>query len=365
MACPSCGSPPDAATARMLRKPADGGAGRQSRSARAAADADGNKPTTITVGDFTLLVDKGKRAQRKARQQMRKLQDLAAAAKADQAEAATENQSPATATEEQSASMQTDCSALQAMGDEELEMALKALCRSGLPGRDDYLAEQTRRREAKLAAKPAWVKARAVEAKWKKAQAKVAKAEAAAQQAKAAVDSAKAAVAKAEASALEANRLLAEAQVEETAARADIDRPGSAAEAPAAANASFALPGLPQLPAGYRQQPEVAAKLQQLESLLQEVLAGAPAASTANASAAATAVRTDNGTGSLDGCSVNGQRGRPRESNEERAASGPAARDNLWAAASTIPVRSRSPARDLRYAGRRASGDEASAQRRS
>ena len=61
--------------------------------------------------------------------------------------------------------MDEETSALQALADEELENALKAICKDGLPGRDDYLAEQSRRKQARMDAKPVWLKVKAVETK--------------------------------------------------------------------------------------------------------------------------------------------------------------------------------------------------------
>ena len=268
MACPSCGAPPDAATAKMLQKPGEGKTRRPSDYAGAATGADGKKATAITVGDFTLLVGKGKRAQRKVRQRMQRLQELAAAAEATPARQAgndardTANQgeqSEATAVGGAgSASMDVEPNLLQTMADDDLELALKAIGKAGLPGREDYLAEQQRRKEARLAAKPTWVKVKAVEAKWKKAQAKTIKAEATVKAATAAVEAAKAALAKAEAAVHEANRQLLEAQSEEAMAKAEVEGHTEPAAAPQASTTG--LPGIRGLPAEYKQKPEVAAK---------------------------------------------------------------------------------------------------------
>ena len=195
-ACPSCGCPPGAAAAKRLHK--------RSKAVvqphPTAKSGDGRGPSTITVGDFTLVVGKGKKSQRKVRQQMRRLQELAAAAEAGTVQG-TPPGSTAAPDPSGPVAMEAEPSALLAMGDEELEHVLKALAATGLPGRDEYLAEQQRRKEARLASKPAWVKVRAVEAKWRKAQAKTSKAETASQHAAAAVDAAKTALAKAEATA--------------------------------------------------------------------------------------------------------------------------------------------------------------------
>ena len=237
---------------------------------------------------------------------------------------------------------------------------LKALAATGLPGRDEYLAEQQRRKEARLASKPAWVKVRAVEAKWRKAQAKTSKAETASQHAAAAVDAAKTDLAKAEATAAEANMLFAVAKAEEASAKAEVERPGLAAETPEAENVSAVLPGLQLLPQEYRQQPEVAAKLQQMEQLLREVLAGAGLSAApgahdppGTAAAAAAAPRA----GDVGGAAAaHSSRSRASERGSERASSVPVASDGLWAAANAEPLRSRSPIRDGRYAGRRQAG---------
>ena len=328
--CPSCGCPPAAAAAKLLQKRSRAG----DPSHAAAKSSDGRTPTTITVGDFTLVVGKGRKAQRKARQQMQRLQELAAAAEAGSGQGAQQGCPagvlPASAEPPEPKAMEAEPTALRALGDDELELVLKALAKAGLPGRDEYLAEQQRRKDARLAFKPTWLKVKAVEAKWKKAQAKTAKAEAAAQAARAALEAAKSALAKAEAAVAEASGHLEVARAEEAAARAEVDRPSPAAELPADKPPDHALPAVQSLPAAYKQQPDVAAKLQQAERLLQEVLAGAPreAASTREA------FHRDHGSHSRAA-------GRDAPAGAERRTSSMPAR------------RSRSPARDLRYAGRR------------
>ena len=46
---------------------------------------------------------------------------------------------------------EAELTALQALSDDELELAMKALSKAGLPGRDEYFAEQQRRRDARQA----------------------------------------------------------------------------------------------------------------------------------------------------------------------------------------------------------------------
>ena len=355
-ACPSCGAAPSAATAKWLASlPAKGCARRGA--ANTAKGVDGHSPRTVTVGDFTLVVGKGKKAQRKARREMQQLQELAAeamAAKGSTAASAARHGSAVHHPSEEPEAMQAEPTALQAMADAELELALKALGKAGLPGREDYLAEQQRRKEAKLAAKPAWVKVKAVEAKWRKAQAKTAKAEAASQSAAAAVEIARAAFAKAEAAAVDAGRLLAEAKEEEASAKAEVDWPGPAVEKPSAESAAAWMPGLLHLPGEYTQRPDVAEKLQRMGVLLQEVLAGASPERAGEAREAPAAAPAPGAAG----CPAfgHGRRSRELDRGENRAASVPAARDGLWAAANAGPLRSRSPIRDGRYAGRRQAG---------
>ena len=95
------------------------------------------------------------------------------------------------------------------------------------------------------------------------------------------------------------------------------------------------------LPAEYKQQPAVAAKLQQAEQLLQEVLAGAPR----EAVSVGEPINHSYGSHGRDA-----GRDAAAAGAERRTSSMPAQRDGLWEAAGR---RSRSPARDLRYAGRR------------
>ena len=352
-ACPACGAAPSAVTAKWLAGLA-GGSASKPRTANQAKNADGRTPKTITVGDFTLVVGTGRKAQQKARREMQQLQQLAADARAaKQSEAAggkPADDAAAQPAAEEPAAMDAEPGALQEMADEELELVLKALAKSGLPGREEYLAEQRRRKEAKLAAKPAWVKVKAVEAKWRKAQAKTAKAASASQDAAAAVEAAKAALVKAEAAAMEASRLLAEAKEGEACAKAEVERPGVAPEATAAEQAATPLPGFQQLPEGYKQQPEVAEKLRQLGTMWQELLEGARKST---ATEAGESPGTAPGVGIAgSGVSSHGRRSREVGRSEDRAASLPASRDRLWAAANT-EHRSRSPARDLRHVGRR------------
>ena len=362
-ACSSCGAKPDAATASWLAKCgcrsgySQSTAGNAAKEGALARGADGQQPRTITVGDFTLVVGKGKKAQRKARQDMQRLLDLDKSAakqgivapghKASDADPDTANtdagpagpDGPAAAAAGGPEAMEAELTALQALSDDELELAIKALSKAGLPGRDAYLAEQQRRRDARQASKPAWVKVRAVEAKWKKAQAKTAKAEAALQEAHAAVEASRKAWANAESAAVAASNHLAAARAEEASAKAEVEKPSAAADASAPKGSEPTVPAVQALPADYKQQPAVAAKLQQAEQLLQEVLDGAPPAAPAKPAANA-------------GCSSGGgAAGRAAGASAGlRTASLPARRDELWEAARH---RSRSPARDLRYAGRR------------
>ena len=341
----------------MLQKPGEGKTRRPSGYAGAATGADGKKATAITVGDFTLLVGKGKRAQRKVRQRMQRLQELAAAAEATPARQAgndardTANQgeqSEATAVGGAgSASMDVEPNLLQTMADDDLELALKAIGKAGLPGREDYLAEQQRRKEARLAAKPTWVKVKAVEAKWKKAQAKTIKAEATVKAATAAVEAAKAALAKAEAAVHEANRQLLEAQSEEAMAKAEVE---GHTEPPAAPQASTTgLPGIRDLPAEYKQKPEVAAKLQQLDALLHEVLAGAKPAKAPETAASDRGNTREAAAAAVPAAAPRcgeARRSMAEGSSRKRALSHPPLqRDSLWEAARG-DSRSRSPLRE-------------------
>ena len=237
--------------------------------------------------------------------------------------------------------MDADVPALQAMSDDELDTAVKALCKAGLPGRDEYLAEQQRRKEARLASKPAWVKVRAVEAKWRRAQAKTAKAETAVQEATAAVEAARTTLAAAESLVIEANSHLATVRAEEAAVKVEVAKSSIAAGTGSAESAEPTLPAVSALPADYKQQPAVAAKLQQAEQLLKEVLAGAPREADSKCDAAHRDLGGNSGAAAASNADAGAQR---------RTSSMPAQRDGLWQAAKR---RSRSPVRDLRYSGRR------------
>ena len=146
----------------------ENGSGRSGTSSpKGNEEAVGGRPHTITVGDFTLVFGKSKKAQRQARCEMQKLQHLAASAESKLAapDAADAAPGPGAVNVPDDAPMDDEKSALQTLSDEELENALKAICKYGLPGREDYFEEQSRRKHARIDAKPVWLKVKAVETK--------------------------------------------------------------------------------------------------------------------------------------------------------------------------------------------------------
>lgn len=182
-------------------------------------------PSTITVGDFILLGN-GK----KARKQAKKLE--AVLAERDELRAKIPEPPAAASTDKDSkhddgdqemdpsSTQEAQDSVLLNMSDEDLEAVLKIAKSDGLPGREAYLTEQARRREAKFAGKATWQRVRAVEEKWKKIKGRVTKAEQAVKDADSEVhkakEEAKRAIAAAEAKAAAARQALDELREEES-----------------------------------------------------------------------------------------------------------------------------------------------------
>ena len=168
-----------------------------------------------------------------------------------------------------SAAANSACEAsLDGLADDELELAVKATCRSGMPGREEYLAEQARRREIKLAAKPTWIKIRAAEEKV----ARKSKSREAAQQK---LEAAGQALVAAQRSMEAAEAELAQRQAELECLQSELLELQRVSAAPAAA-ACTAQQHLPaavlQLPDEFRSRPDVAIKLAQADAIIRTVL---------------------------------------------------------------------------------------------
>ena len=195
---------------------------------RAARSATGNAPQAVTIGDF-VCVPNNKRGRRAAK---RAANDLARAnQEVADLKAKLEHCENATAAGEQ-----TGCDAngkpqadsgngggLSTLTDEALDTLAKAFGDTvDLPGRDACMAEQKRRKDAKLASMPVHVRVKQGTEKWKKAEERVSKAEAALRAATAAIDAAR----------KEAERLMVELTAKaEVAAQHLADRRSEAAAA--------------------------------------------------------------------------------------------------------------------------------------
>lgn len=201
------------------------------------------------MGDF-ILMGQGK----KARKQAKKLEAVLAERDELRAKAAEprvaedisdEPMEPGACKSEESPKSYMDDkpdSVLCSMSDEDLEAVLKITRHEGCPGREAYLAEQSRRREAKMAGKATWQRVRTVEEKWKRIKNKVSKAQTAVREAENEVqkakDEAERAVRAAECKAVEARKVLLELREEESKSEAlfhetrakEVERPSATKE---------------------------------------------------------------------------------------------------------------------------------------